>query len=413
MEALAQKNLIVPDYNANTVANVPATIAALFSVQTSALPPLRPELWRPLMQGDEVRHVILLIVDGMGQNLVHLHPADTAWLAQEATVSGVITSVFPSTTVNALSSLWTGAAPAQHGLVGLEMFFPRLGVIGQMLSMSPSFTWQPDALVNAGVEPESFFPVPGLAEELAKAGVDTYSLKHYRLVKSSLSRMYSRGIKEDIGIVTGADLMWQINNVLTRRAGKRTLITGYWAAVDSLSHRHGYDHPAVAAELRSVLSLLKQELLDKLGTGARRGTVVIVTADHGQRNTPLEQRIFLEDHPQLQRMLLMRAAGEPRTAYLYARQGKKQAIVDYVCEHLDHAAVAVDAQEALKSGLFGPSPHAADVPVRIGDVIVTMREGYALVSRDMDEFLSTLIGRHGGLTRAEMEVPFYAFRLSQ
>lgn len=411
MEALAKENLIIPDYERNTVANVPATVAALFGAQFPGLRPLRSELWQPLLDAGEVRHVILVLVDGMGHNLVRRCADDTAWLAREAIVSGKITSVFPSTTVNALSCLWTGAAPAQHGLVGLEMFFPRLGVVAQMLALSPSFMWQPDALVRAGVEPETFFPVPGFAQQLAASGVETYSLKHYSLVKSSLSRMYSRGIKEDIGIVTAADLMWQVKTLLNERAGQRMLFTAYWAAVDSLSHRYGFDHPAVAAELRSFLSLLKQELLNELSAEARRGTVVIVTADHGQRNTPLDQRIFLDDHPRLQHMLLMRPAGEPRTAYLYARNGQKQAIIDYVREHLDHAAVAVDAQEALQSGLFGPPPHADEAPVRIGDVIVTMREGYALVSKDTDEFLLTLIGRHGGLTAAEMEVPFYAFHL--
>lgn len=412
MKMLAQQKLIVPDYERNTVANVPATIAALLGAQVPGLPPLRAELWRPLLDDGEVRHVILLIADGMGQNLIGRRREDTAWLAKEATVSGQITSVFPSTTVNALSSLWTGAAPAQHGLLGLEMFFPRLGVVAQMLSLSPSFTWQPDALVRAGVEPETFFPVPGFAENLAGAGVETYSLKHYGLVNSSLSRMYSRGIKKDIGIVTAADLMWQMKRILNERAGRRTFIAGYWAAVDSLSHRHGFDHAAVAAELRSFLGLLKRELLEELVPEARQGTVVILTADHGQRNTPLAQRIFLEDHPQLQKMLLMRAAGEPRTAYLYARHGQKQAILDYVEEHLSHAAVAFDAQDALKSGLFGPPPHADEASVRVGDVVVTMRDDYALVSRDTDDFLATLVGRHGGLTPAEMEVPFYAFRLS-
>jgi hypothetical protein len=224
--------------------------------------------------------------------------------------------------------------------------------------------------------------------------------------------MYSRGIKKDIGIVTAADLMWHIRTVLKERMGRPTLIVAYWAAIDSLSHRHGFDHPAVAAELRSFLTLLKTELLNELSHQTRRGTVVILTADHGQGNTPLDRRIFLEDHPQLQQMLLMRAAGEPRTAYLYARDGRKQAIIDYIREHLNHAALAIDAQEALQSGLFGPPPHADEAPVRIGDVIVTMRGDYALLSRDGDEFLSALVGRHGGLTPAEMEVPFFAFRLS-
>jgi hypothetical protein len=108
----------------------------------------------------------------------------------------------------------------------------------------------------------------------------------------------------------------------------------------------------------------------------------------------------------------MRPAGEPHTSYLYARQGQKDALIEIVHRELGHVAVAMDAQEALQAGLFGPAPFGEEVGRRLGDVIVTMRDGYSLLSRDVDDFLATFVGRHGGLTKDEMEVPFYAFRLS-
>jgi hypothetical protein len=151
--------------------------------------------------------------------------------------------------------------------------------------------------------------------------------------------------------------------------------------------------------------------MQSLDPEAGKGTVVLLTADHGQTITPPEQQIFLEDHPELQRHLLMRPAGEPRTAYLYARAGQKQPIINYIEDRLSHAAVAQDALESLQSGLFGPPPHADETALRVGDVIVTMREGYSLLSRNSDRYIKQFIGRHGGLTAAEMEVPWYAFRL--
>ena len=412
MEDLEALGLLVPDYEGNTIANIPATIAALFRAPGPGLAPLRPALWDPLLNGEEVRRVVLILIDGMGQNLLQLGGQEVSWLEEEALVAGQITSVFPSTTVNALSCLWTGAGPAQHGLVGLEMFFPKLGVIGQMLALTPSFIWSPDALVKAGVDPYTFLPVAGFAQTLAEVGVETVSLKDYRLVNSTLSKMHSRGVKTSRGIVTAADLMWQLRSLLEQRSAGRQFIAAYWPAVDTLSHRYGFDHPAVVAELAAFLHLLRATLFEQLSAEARRGTIVIVTADHGQINTPLEKRIFVEDHPELLKLLLMRAAGEPHSAYLYARQGQTQRILEYVREHLSYAATALDAQEALHAGLFGPPPFAGEVDSRIGDVIVTMRDGYSLLSREVDEFLAALVGRHGGLTPAEMEVPFCAFCLS-
>jgi hypothetical protein len=223
--------------------------------------------------------------------------------------------------------------------------------------------------------------------------------------------MHSRGVKEGRGIVTAADQMWQIRRLLETNSDRRLFISSYWAAVDTLSHRSGYDHPTVAAELRAYLHLLRVELLDSLSPQARRGTIVIVTADHGQTTTPLERRVYIEDYGEIQHLLLMRPAGEPHAAYLYARQGQKEALMEVINRELGHAAVALDAQHALQTGLFGPGPFGEEVERRVGDVIVTMRDGYSLLSRDGDDYLATFVGRHGGLTKDEMEVPFYALRL--
>lgn len=412
MKILNQLGLVVPDYGTSTIANIPATIARLLGVQAGGLPPLSADLWQPLLEKQDIQRVVLLLVDGMGQNLIDSATDGTSWLKQEATTSGRITSVFPSTTVNALSTLWTAAAPAQHGLVGLELFFPQMGVVGQMLALTPSFMWAPDALMRAGLDPYTFLPVPGFAELLAEGGIETYAVKDYKLVNSSLSKMHSRGVKEGVGIVAAADMMWRLRELLERNQDRKMYISAYWAAVDTLSHRHGFDHPAVAAELSSFLLLFKTGLLERLSPAARRGTLVILTADHGQIKTPLEKRVYIEDHPQLKERLLMRAAGEPHTSYLYVRHGQKQAVIDYVNQFLNYAAVAIDADEALQEGLFGPQPHSREVGQRIGDVIVTCRDGYSLLSRNGDQFVSEFVGRHGGLTKDEMEVPFFAFYLS-
>ena len=88
MKHLTDFGLVAPDYTGNTIANLPATIAALFGIRGPGLPPLRKTLWEPLLDGGAVRRVVLILVDGMGQNLMHLREEDVAWLAQSATVRG-------------------------------------------------------------------------------------------------------------------------------------------------------------------------------------------------------------------------------------------------------------------------------------------------------------------------------------
>ena len=397
-----------PDYTGHSIANIPAGIAALLGVPFAGLPPLADELWQPL--GD-VRRVVLLLVDAFGWNLFERLQADLAWLTGRAMVRGQLTSIFPSTTVAALSSVWSGLAPAGHGLVGLNLLFPQFGTLGQMLKLSPLTVKQPDALITAGLKPETFLAGRGMAEQLAESGVPTFAFKGIDIVDSALSRMHGRGVKQSVGVVTAADMFVLMRDLLEKTAGQPLYISAYWPAVDMLSHIHGWDHPTVAAEVRSLFHLLEQELWQPLSAAGRDKTALLVVADHGQTLTPVEKFIFLDDHPPLQDMLLLRPAGEPRAPYFYARPGRQAEIVAYVQHHLGYAAIPILSTEALTAGLFGPPPFASDTPLRLGDILLLMRDGYTFFDPSEREKATQMKSRHGGLIPAEMRVPWLSFRL--
>src|SRR4029079_6262411 len=63
--------------------------------------------------------VVLLVLDGLGWNALREHPDDLPELT--AMTGGPITTVVPATTAAALTSISTGLAPAQHGILGYRM----------------------------------------------------------------------------------------------------------------------------------------------------------------------------------------------------------------------------------------------------------------------------------------------------
>ncbi len=398
-----------PDYVGGAIANVPATAASLLNVPFQGLPPLSTALWQPIAPG--VKRVVLFVIDAWGWNLLHRHRAELAPWVEKADIVAQISSVFPSTTVAALSSLWTGSSPAQHGLVGLRMFMPEYGAITQFLKFTPVFGSYPDALIKAGMKPEDFLHTPGLAQQLAQAGVETHAFKGREIIDSALSKMHGRGVAGNHGASTVTDMCVQMRLLLEEKPGQPMFVSGYWPSVDTLSHIYGWDHEIVAAEVGAIWQQLATEFLDKLSPTARKDTVLFVLADHGQVVTPPEQRVYLSEHPDLEAMLFMRPAGEPRTAYLYAKHGRTQEIIAYINDNLGRAMTAVSAQEALAAGLFGPAPHAPGAAARIGDVIATMRDGYVLLTEKDRKKADKMKGRHGGMTHAEMQVPWLGFHL--
>ncbi len=405
------EGFVNPVYDGGSIANVPGTVAALLGVPFSGLAPVGEELWRPL--GRDVRRVVTLLIDAMGWNLIEQEMETLRPILAQATAVGRLTSIFPSTTVAALSSLWTGAAPIQHGLVGLRLFLPEFGAVGQFLSFSPTLGKFPNALVDAGLDPETFLQWPGMAQQLATAGIATHAFRGYEIANSTLSRMHGRGTAVEHSAITFGDMLVQMRHLLEQQAGEPLHVSAYWPTIDTLSHIYGWPAEAVAVELRSLIAQVQREFLEALSPAARKGTVLLILADHGQVIAPWDGHIFLEDYPELRDMLFMGPTGEPRVAYLYARHGARDSLVAGLNESLGGALVAWTAEEAVAAGLFGPPPYSAEGVQRLGDVVVAMRDGYTLYDgRRRDQSSARrMIGRHGSLTGAEMSVPWIALRL--
>jgi hypothetical protein len=112
-------------------------------------------------------------------------------------------------------------------------------------------------------------------------------------------------------------------------------------------------------------------------------------------------------------MLLLQPTGDTRAIYLYAKHGRQADILAYIRQHLDHAFVAVPSPEALAAGLFGPEPHTAVAPERIGDIVLLARGGAALYNRLDEQRSSQFVGWHGSLEADEMLVPWLGYRLDR
>jgi predicted AlkP superfamily pyrophosphatase or phosphodiesterase len=399
-----------PQYNGRSIANIPATIATLLNAPFNGLPPLQTELWQPM--GD-IKRVVVLLVDAMGWNLYEQERPYFQQTLGTPIIAEPITSIFPSTTVAALSSLWTGYAPAQHGLLGFRLFLPDYATVGQMITFTPAFGNYTDTLVEAGLDPTTFLQVPGFAEQLAAADIPSHSFKDRYLVNSALSRMHGRGVSQDHGTISFAHLLVQLRQLLEEKAGEKLYAFAYWPTIDSLSHYHNWQSPAVKAELHALLHQIRSQLFESLSAAGREGTAFFIAADHGQVVCPPEAHIHLQDHPELERMLLLQPTGDTRAIYLYAKHGRQADILAYIRQHLDHAFVAVPSPEALAAGLFGPEPHTAVAPERIGDIVLLARGGAALYNRLDEQRSSQFVGWHGSLEADEMLVPWLGYRLDR
>ncbi len=409
---------VLPNYGGLSIANLPATIAALLGDDPSsasgqglagALPALPRELWADW--APDLRRVVLVILDALGYRLLQEMWARGDGLAfSDLAESGrliPLTSVFPSTTNAALISLSTGRPPAEHGWLAYTMYLRDLGVAANGILLCPVWTRRTDLLVDWGLEPESLIPVPTLAERLAVLGVFTGAIFHARFRNTGFSKMLYRGVATTLGHLHASDLWVQLRHLLAETRGKRALLTAYWSGLDTLAHAYGPDTDLWQAEFRTVSHLLTHEFLAALPAEDREGTLLLITADHGQIHVPPEQILTASQERQLRQHLQVPIMGESRAAFVYPRPGRHDAIRTYLAAAYPGWFTVLDSVEALEAGLMG-QPISDETYARAGELLV-LPHGHHALQRHQPS--TTLLGRHGGLTQAEMLVPLIAIRL--
>jgi hypothetical protein len=415
------EQFVLPHYDGFSIANLAPTVARILGVEMEgAAPALPADLWRDLAA--DVQCVLLLVLDATGYLQLKRHLAEERSVFSALADAGFlipITSVFPSTTVSALTTLWTGRAPLGHGFLGTKLLLPEQGVLANMLKMAPAAYTRGGRLEDWGWDPERFVTAPSLAEQLSAAGIGTVAHTRLSFIGSSLTRIFLRGMEEVRGYVGLSDLWLNLRRTLTeRRANQRVMVDAYWGGIDNVGHIYGPTGAYLPSALRHLARSFEEDFLTRLPSEAREGTLLIVTADHGQIATPPERAVRLPDHPALEETLLLPPAGESRAAYLYARPGQKDALRAYVKKHLADHFVLQETERALEHGLFGPvEALTPQLRVRLGDVLLIAKDDSRLTRRKKEKKKKEggiqLRGHHGSLTPDEMLVPLLMARLDR
>jgi hypothetical protein len=405
-------HFIHPHYDAYSIANLPATVAGLLGVDFPAAAPALPaEHWADL--APNTRRVVLVILDGVGYHTLRAMVDRENPVLQRLVEAGrflPLTSVFPSTTISALTTLWTGVTPLEHGLLGTRLLLSPEGILASMLHLSPLAYPEQDAFLDWGWEPEEFVPMPGVGEQLSRQGIATVSHTYADFLGGGLARIFLRGIDRIMGHVAFSDAWINLRRALVQPGYERSFISVYWASIDGVGHRYGPEGEHAQVELQHVFQALWEDCLAPLPASAREGTVVLFVSDHGQLPTPRERAIWLPSHPDLMDTLLFRPAGEARAAYLYPRPGQAEVLRDYVAEHLADRFVLLETERALAAGLFGPGEVRPHIRSRLGDFLLVARDDVRLV---FEEKALDMAGHHGGMLPQEMLVPLLMVSLDE
>ncbi len=369
---------VLPDYRA----------ACLSNVVPALLGPSAASDWLPTPVG-EAKAVVLLLVDGMGWEQLQERAELTPVLSTMD--GGPITTVAPTTTTTALTSLVTGATPGEHGLIGYQIYMQ-----GQMLNALRWTAGDKPSDARKSIVPEQVQTRPAFFGRRVPA-VGRSEFRGTGFTRAHLDGVDHKGYKLTSSIAVEVQMLVD---------GGASLVYAYYDGPDRIAHEYGFG-PHLDAEYAEVDRIVAQ-LLAVLPPEA----ALLVVSDHGQVMVGDAKVELARDVV----ALTSAVSGEARFRWLHSRPGRAGGLLEMATERYGRYGLVVGVEQVLDEGWFGPHV-SPDARSRMGDVALVPNDPVAFIEPKPSRPNPTgvektpsfqLVARHGSLTSAEMLVPCLA-----
>lgn len=378
--------LQLPKYRASALADVVPSLLVGLNV-----PGMTNILGLP-----SARRVCLLLIDGLGWELLGAHSAEAPFLFGLMSGREPITAGFPATTATSLASFGTGLPPGEHGLVGYSF-----AVGDELLN---ALSWgrhgeKPPVDLRSRLVPERLQPRRTLFEEAVAAGVVVKTVSPRQYDGSGLTRAALRGA-DFRGVHSLGDLTSTVLMALCEH--DRIFCYAYHADLDALGHLYGPGSDPWRYQLAHV-----DRLATAIAESLPPSSALVVTADHGMVDVAEDHRVDFDILLDLQAGVRI-LGGEARVRHVYTQSGATGDVVHAWREVLGDRALVLRRDEAIEAGWFGPTVTGL-VRHRIGDVVVAALGNLAVIRSKAEYKLSRLVGHHGSLTTAEQFIPLLPY----
>jgi predicted AlkP superfamily pyrophosphatase or phosphodiesterase len=411
-------DFVYPFYEQYCFSNIPSTILNFFDIKTQKTS-LLSKIINNTTDVEETNKLVLIIIDGFGFNQwirYYKQHEFFSKITQRGVVSP-ITSVFPSTTANAITTINSGLTPQEHGLPEWFVYFKEIDQIINTIHFKPLGSKQKDELLEQGINPAILYDGKTIHQKLKKEKVKTFTFIDETIAKSAYSKLVFKGstIKPAI---TNSDLTVKLRKHLEKTKGPSYYYV-YLGNLDSIAHRYGPHTEEYRAELASINNLLQKELVEKLDKKTAKESLLLVTADHGQMNIDPQKTIYLNKYKKLTQNFqkspnnkTILPTGSPRDIFLNIKPDKKEEIREFLSQEMKEKAEIIETEKALNDGLFGTGKPKEEFLNRIGNLLILPHASHTIWYKHPMGRTFDLLGFHGGLNSEEMLVPFASAKIS-
>lgn len=400
-------DFLYPCYEENCISNIPGSILSLFGVKTglSKLPFLGDRF-------DGVEKVVLLILDGFGYNQFLRQRKENQFLVEVSEKSDVfaLTSIFPSQTTNALTTLNTGLTPQEHGLFEYYLYMREVGGIVNTLRFEPIGSVNQNLLAKKGLDPKIMFNGKNIQATLKEEGIPSFTHIYAPYAYSSSGRLLFEG-STMVPTLKSSDQFVSLRKTLEQEPGPSYHFV-HLSNLDTLAHEYGPNSYEYSAEVSVISYVMKKELIDKINPEAAKKTLLLTTSDHGGVNIVPENITYLNGFPDLLKNLQYGSEGETilptgsaRDVFLHVKEDKLTETKLLLAKKVGTKAKIVETKEAINDGLFGKGNINTKFLERAGNLLLLPYRNETVWFDHFIDYKYKPLGQHGGLNEDEMLVP--------
>jgi len=386
---MKKNEIIYPDYN-NSTLNLVSTIQNIFGVKTEH---------KPLKQIDvgelkEKQNIILMIFDGFEYNLLEKYKKTSCSFLADHFIDK-ITSVYPSTTTSAITTLYTGKSPLQHGALGWSLYFKDYFKMIDFLPNNDSIYQK--SLNKENFNTHDFLDIPNIFSQIKETmpGTQLFYLKPKHLGISIYSKYMTRDA-QNIPFKSAKQLFTRIKKISQKKS--RKFIFSYSSLPDGLEHHHGVDAEIVEKYLKEI-----DWRLEKLSSQLTN-TTILITADHGLTN--VYKYFYVNEDKELDDCLILPAFPEPRFISFFVKSHKMKDF-ERIIKKYENDFLFMKREKLFTANLFGFGKQHPKIDDFIGDYVAIAISDAAMkpVFQQNEKNKQEFPAHHCGLTKDEMLVP--------
>ena len=359
--------MLKPDY-LNCILNIVSSIKKYHNIDYTY----------PTMQVvDEIlkskpKHIILMILDGMGSYIIDKHKKRLPLLAINK--KSDISSVYPSTTSASIPACVSGKAPIETCWVGWENYVKEV-------DRDVVFFKNTDYITNEKLafDIQDVFPYKPFYDDL---GIKTYSVGPY---------FYENGCKRF------KDFTKRLKEITNQN--EPTFTYAYWDNPDGAMHGDGTDSKGVRKIMKDInrnLTNLYKKMKD---------TCIIITADHGHIDS---KPIYFKQYKELYEMLEKVPSNEARCTFFNVKKEYHDEFQNKFNNEFKDKFILLTKEEFIENEFLGLKEYSTTHPrisELVGDFVALGIDDYYFdyVNEKPGNFIFK--SHHAGLTKQELTVP--------